>query len=787
MYCGYVTTIRQIRKHGNADRLQVATIFGNDTIVDLSYHEGQRIVYFPVDGQLSEEFCADNNLVRKLDENGNNVGGYLDPNKRNITAIKLRGEKSDGLVLPIEVLAKYTDIEKLADGTQITEIDGHEICRKYIPRSSTPIQHGPHNKAKSAKPESKEKFPFFVEHIDTEQLAYNEKAFKPGDTCYITLKMHGCFHYSTMVNLWGQKKAINICKVKPGDVVIGYKDGRYVPSKVIETYKNGTTDEWREIRFKSEGFGGESNRKIICTPDHLFYDHDSKSYVRADSLASGRTIYLAKSTPIFSKEIKQLLIGLYLGDGCLTVRTHAAKIEFSHKIVHEEYNKYIESLLPGLVMTDDKIYTSGYGTQMLRSKTIECAAIKQLFDSVLSHDGVHKLDEKIIDEFGPISLAFLFMDDGSLSHNSSQLDRANIAICDYDDHDAEIICKCIEKTGVTPVLFKDNRGYNRIRINKDDSDKLFNIVSPYIPTIMRYKLPEKYRDGAFVTEPFKYELGYENIPITILSNNPYNAKRCGKYDLHTETDNYVVNGVLVHNSSGRTANAVCVQKKKQNIFQRVFHLNPGETRTYRMVSGTRRTTLRNFEPSGYYNDNDFRKKWHDFFSERLPKGVEVYYELVGWVNESTPIMGRCKNSLIKDKEFSKQYGDETVFNYGCAPGECDCYVYRMTMTNDDGFCVEIPWEETKLLCEKMGVKHVPEFEKFTYTTWEDLMERVEKYYDGPDPIGKTHVREGVVVRLADREVFEAYKHKNFSFKVLSHVILDNTNPDEVSTDMLSEM
>ena len=120
MYCAYITTIHNLRKHNNADRLQCATIFGNNVIVDMSYTEGQKVIYFPVDGQLSPEFAEENNLVRKKDAEGNNIGGYLDPNKRNITALKLRGEQSDGLILPIEVLSKYTDITQLTDGEQIT-------------------------------------------------------------------------------------------------------------------------------------------------------------------------------------------------------------------------------------------------------------------------------------------------------------------------------------------------------------------------------------------------------------------------------------------------------------------------------------------------------------------------------------------------------------------------------------------------------------------------------------------------------------------------------------------
>jgi hypothetical protein len=110
------------------------------------------------------------------------------------------------------------------------------------------------------------------------------------------------------------------------------------------------------------------------------------------------------------------------------------------------------------------------------------------------------------------------------------------------------------------------------------------------------------------------------------------------------------------------------------------------------------------------------------------------------------------------------------------------------MTNEDGVAVEIPWEEVQILAEKMGAKCVPLFEKFIFTDWDDLMARTEKYYDGADPIGKTHVREGVVVRIDNREKFTAYKHKNFSFKCLEGIIKDNSDaPDmEEAEELLIE-
>jgi hypothetical protein len=70
----------------------------------------------------------------------------------------------------------------------------------------------------------------------------------------------------------------------------------------------------------------------------------------------------------------------------------------------------------------------------------------------------------------------------------------------------------------------------------------------------------------------------------------------------------------------------------------------------------------------------------------------------------------------------------------------------------------------------MGVKVCPTFEKFIFTTQEDLMERANKYVDGVDPIGKTHIREGIIVRINGKDKFSAYKHKSFNFKVLESIV-----------------
>ena len=475
-YTGFITTIKNVRKHPNADRLQLAECFGNTVVLGMDYKEGQVGVYFPVDGQLSVEFCKVNDLVRRKDENGNACGGYLDPDKRNIKALRLRGEKSDGLFLPLTCLADFTKISDLKVGDTIDILNGQEICRKYIPKTKHRTAHvGGGNKV------AKANFaPTFYQHVDTQQLAYNLGAFKSGDVVELTLKMHG---------------------------------------------------------------------------------------------TSGRTGYL--------------------------------------------------------------------------------------------------------------------------------------------------------------------------------------------PLVVRHK----------------------------------------------------------------------------SLWDYIFHRPGREVKEYGYVTGTRRVVLDSKHDGGFYDDNTFRLAMAKKFEGKLRKGEVVYYEIVGFVNASTPIMSSVKNSKISDKEFTKQYGEETVFSYGCDPegdferlpeviewpedGEpvhsetefleprCEVYVYRMTMVNDDGDAIEYSPEQMRLRCDQMGVKYVPVFETFMIpenpgevltdkagetdygvaTPGEYVLRKVEQYFDGPDPIGKTHIREGVVARIVNRPEIAVFKHKNFNFKVLEGIIKDTADaPDmeEAQDEMPSE-
>jgi hypothetical protein len=105
------------------------------------------------------------------------------------------------------------------------------------------------------------------------------------------------------------------------------------------------------------------------------------------------------------------------------------------------------------------------------------------------------------------------------------------------------------------------------------------------------------------------------------------------------------------------------------------------------------------------------------------------------------------------------------------------------MVNEDGEVVELSPDQIHTYCDKWGVNYVPEFERFVIpqdvNPGEYVVRKIEQYYDGPDPVGKTHIREGVVARIMNRTKFEVYKMKNISFKILEGIFKEEADAPDI--------
>lgn len=186
MYKASVVRLKNVREHPNADRVKLATVFGNQIVIRLNSNEGDLGIYFPSDGQLSDEFCRNNNLYRKAELNiDSNQTGMFDENRR-VRAQRFRGEISDGFWIPLSTVV-ISGIDSLNEGDEFDTLDGVPICNKYVNQAT--VKLAKENLKKSTR-KAKTSI-MFKEHFDTAHFGKYLHEFNSGDTIIITEKLHG--------------------------------------------------------------------------------------------------------------------------------------------------------------------------------------------------------------------------------------------------------------------------------------------------------------------------------------------------------------------------------------------------------------------------------------------------------------------------------------------------------------------------------------------------------------------------------------------------------------------
>lgn len=226
----------------------------------------------------------------------------------------------------------------------------------------------------------------------------------------------------------------------------------------------------------------------------------------------------------------------------------------------------------------------------------------------------------------------------------------------------------------------------------------------------------------------------------------------------------------LHGTSGRTARTDKYYPK--GFFRRLFHLPAKHEECF--VLGSRRRVI---EGEDHYYGDDFRQQHHDRICEAIGNDrLSVYYEIVGYTNNGTPIMPIYDTKKLKDKKLVGKYGSQMVFSYGCEPGTSRLFVYRIVA--DDEY--EFTPGEIDTWCRIHGLEAVPVLENFQFTNVDDLMEHVrECLVDLTDPIGLDHIKEGVVVRIVNRPTFTAFKSKEPAFLVLEGIQKDLSDTPDI--------
>ena len=234
-YLAKIVRIENFKPHTDPEvtRLKACVVDGFNILCGIDSQPGL-YVYFPTACCLNPDFLRFANLYKHKEMNADpEQSGMFEDNGR-VKAIRLRGELSEGFILPAVMLENYvlsvTNVElRCEEGTEfdIVEHDGKTfwINKKYIPKQTRAQGQG--SMGKSAKqPKGIDKIieNQFRFHYDTTLIKKCPHVIKPNDIISITEKVHGTSGISARVQCnpyayakWYVKLAVKLINFFGGD------------------------------------------------------------------------------------------------------------------------------------------------------------------------------------------------------------------------------------------------------------------------------------------------------------------------------------------------------------------------------------------------------------------------------------------------------------------------------------------------------------------------------------------------------------------------------------------
>lgn len=524
-----------LEPHGNADSLSIVSIFDGGykcCVKTADWQSITRAAYIPPDSTVDVARPEFTFLALEAKSDG----------RARIKAKKLRGVVSFGLLVPAKA-----NWEIGQDVTEELGVEHYEppleVERK---RGGLSITGGEATSGPN----------LMVPKYDLESFRKYHRLFQEGELVHISEKCDGCLQYDGSVTMAdGSRGSIGklVSGNKIGTEVLGVdENGKVVSTPITHVFKHPSTDTWLSIRGRRHSAGkGPSIFHLTLTPNHKVMTNNG--YVEAENLKVGDGVFIIRTDLGLTPIHEQILLGKLLGDGSLAVGKNeypSAEVTFSHC---EEDKEYVDWTIRGLgqLASETSSLISGFGSKMFRGRTTRIRFIYDKFSSFIQ-DGRKTVPNWVADELSPLSLAFWYMDDGSISYADSKEQEAcaTFSTCLFTKDECEVLLRGLRRFSINGVYYVCQKGYSYIRLNADDADRLFLLVAPYIPLCMQRKLPIRYRhDNPWLPpvenfyKPFLVPHKIESIDTVI--------EKAVRYDIETGTHNFFAHGILVHNSNFR--------------------------------------------------------------------------------------------------------------------------------------------------------------------------------------------------------------------------------------------
>lgn len=363
-----------------------------------------------------------------------------------------------------------------------------------------------------------------------------------------------CLDYETMI------ETLEVGPVKLGKIV-----NQNIPYKVLSFNTNTNKVEYKNIVnfYKNKETNClkikvNSNNSLKCTANHNVYvwKDSAISKVTAEQLQVGDYLLQSKvghkSNAIINKEWYPIILGLILGDGSLRLdnpKANSCRLRITHGQDQYAYLDWKSAILDDDVnILDGK---SGYcKDRAIRSITSKSFIDVEGWKSALYGTKSNKssIPGSIADILTKESWAIMYQDDGSSSADNSLV----FSFCELDLISLDNLGNSLKKLFniEDPKIFTCKKGFNYIRLNKDDSLLFKRGIANLVHPSMRYKLV-----GLDLSK-INFEFSTPSVPIfnteycirQIVSIEPSTLTGGYRYNIEVEDNhNYFANSLLVAN------------------------------------------------------------------------------------------------------------------------------------------------------------------------------------------------------------------------------------------------
>jgi DNA polymerase III subunit gamma/tau len=316
-----------------------------------------------------------------------------------------------------------------------------------------------------------------------------------------------CFSYGELVTLAdGSKMPIGkLVESQWQGEVLSYngETGEIESKRIVRHMKKVPSAPTVKVTF-------DNNRSIICTINHKFYTPDGQ--VCAGHLEPGQFVYTNRER--ITRYQRAVLMGAALGDGhiSLTGSKMRGRLRLRHGVAQKAYLDYKTQLLGNLVRTPAR-YDVGLGTYSKTGtyavSTLSRPEIAQIHRDLYGTNKHKHISRAYLDQLDELALALWYLDDGSLTTARNPYVRKDGSITEYPNSRSTF-----SMHGFTPEQADIIRTWHQERWNIESrvavtargpviwltlagTARLHELIAPYVPPCMEYKLLPQYR-GQFM-------------------------------------------------------------------------------------------------------------------------------------------------------------------------------------------------------------------------------------------------------------------------------------------------